>query len=132
MESFIRKGGSLSRYCMEIDLKNISHWMQLSQPPRKKMEWTEFNGKIPPHMSCEISHNQHKNYYHNIEEHLNNLSNGDRPPIHVLSEEEYNRCIETDQLWKISWYPITPIGFNVVYAPTLQECFAKIENGKWV
>lgn len=91
------------------------------------MEWIKFEGKIPSHMSCEITHNEHKNYYNTIKEYLDSLKNGERPPLNELSDEEYHRCIKTDELWQIRWHPITPISSNVVYAPTLEECFKKIE-----
>lgn len=87
--------------------------------------------KIPNHMSLSIEHNQHKNYYDNAKEHLDNMFNGERVSLKELSEEEYQRCIETDEIWEIRWYPRTTISFNFVVAPTLEECMKKIENGKW-
>lgn len=95
------------------------------------MEWTKFEGKIPNHMSCEITHNEHKNYYESIETYIDHLCNGEKPHQSELSDEEYRRCIEMDEIWQIRWYPITPISFHIVYAPTLEECFSKIANDKW-
>lgn len=92
------------------------------------MPYTVIRGVIPSHMSCEITHNEHKNYYRSLKEHLENLWNGERPSLDELTNEEYQRCIDTDQFWEIRWYPSTPISFFVVYAPTIEECFYKMEH----
>lgn len=72
--------------------------------------------KLPPHEAAAfIKHNEHKNYYQPIEEFVAEEHG------HWSSDEAKARAIATNEIWIIQWYPITPIGFCVVCAPTLQE-----------
>jgi hypothetical protein len=43
-----------------------------------------------------------------------------------LTDEEYRECLKNDEIWEIQWYPTTPISFNYVCAPTLQEALDKM------
>ena len=84
--------------------------------------------KILEHMSMSIEHNDHKNCYENIVEYINQ-----KPMLRrkELSDEEYERCIKNDEIWEIRWYPITPISFHFVCAPTWEECIKKIVSNDW-
>lgn len=88
----------------------------------------KISGKIPEHISMRIIHNDHNICSEKVSDYINNLINGERPTLDELSEEEYLRCIETDEFWQVRWYPITPISFYEVYASTLEECFMKIQQ----
>ena len=82
--------------------------------------------KFPHHMSLSIEHNQHKNYYEKLEDYLKN--DGGLPRSKHLTSEEYKKCIETDELWEIQFYPISPISFHYIAAPTLYEALDKMKN----
>ena len=91
----------------------------------------EFIIKLPAHLTLSIEHNNHKKYYQDLKEYINNLKNAERPPLNELSEEEYKKCIELDEFWQITWYPRTPIGFHVVYGSTLTECILQITSKEY-
>lgn len=37
-----------------------------------------------------------------------------------VSEDEKQKAIETDSVWSIHWYPLSPVGFQCVLASTLE------------
>lgn len=84
--------------------------------------------KLPKHISLSIEHNNHKNDYEKLSNYINTLLNGKRPDLDELTEEEYKKCIETDEFWEVRWYPITPISFYIVYGSTLEYCLKQIEK----
>lgn len=81
------------------------------------------NFEFPKHLSLSIEHNRHKGYCEKLSDYLKR-DGMDR--IKELSEEEYKRCIETDELWECQLYPDTPMSFYYFCAPTLQECLEKM------
>lgn len=75
--------------------------------------------KLPPHKcGLFLTHNEHRDYY--------------EPVTKWIAEHEYDwpsdeakaRALATDEVWVLQWYPETPIGFNLVAAPTLEELLA--------
>ena len=58
-----------------------------------------------------LEHNAHKDVYETIEEFYD--------PGAFVSEKERLKAVETNSVWKLQWYPDTPIGFYVVCASTL-------------
>lgn len=76
---------------------------------------------LPPHKcGLFLSHNEHKDYYESAEEWL--IERSVQPAWE--SEEHRRRAIESDEIWVLQWYPETPVGFNIVAAPTLEELLA--------
>jgi hypothetical protein len=74
---------------------------------------------LPKHCcSLTIEHNPHKNYYESIPEYVSGPNNFSS---HFKNDEAYDRCIDTNELWVMQWYPDTPVGFIAVCAPTLNE-----------
>lgn len=74
--------------------------------------------KFPKHKcGLYLSHNQHKDLYetalHRIE--YSNLDVDD-----FISKEDMQKCINTDELWELQWYPDTPIVFYRVAGSTLE------------
>jgi hypothetical protein len=84
---------------------------------------------LPRHISFSLYHNPHVGYYDTVAEHLN------RHEYLIFewpSEEAKKRAIETNELWEAHWYPDTPIGFHIAYAPTLEDLLAFInEEGRY-
>ena len=67
-----------------------------------------------------LDHNVHKGYYEPISEHVQQ----DYMKDAFKDEAAKARTVETDEVWTLQWYPNTPIGFNKVAAPTLEEVLA--------
>jgi len=78
---------------------------------------------LPAHKaSLSITHNQHKDYYQSVEQLISDPDGyyrEDRFP-----EGELAKCIATDEIWTVHWYPDTPVGFCVVHASTLEDALA--------
>lgn len=81
-----------------------------------------------PKHACSLSleHNGHKGYYETVEDYIKGIEDHDLD-IDWSSETARARCIETNEVWELQWYPNTPIGFNLVMGPTLEEV---LEKGK--
>ena len=73
--------------------------------------------RLPQHIAMDIAHNQHKIYYETVEEYL---GRHDWAPDE-LSDDDRAAMIAADSVWEIQWYPNTPVGFNIVYAATLER-----------
>ena len=74
--------------------------------------------KLPDHeCGLFLTHNEHKNYYENIINYMND--NAGR--IDYKNEESKQKCVNTDSLWVLQWYPDTPIGCLCIGASTLEE-----------
>jgi hypothetical protein len=65
-----------------------------------------------------LTHNQHKDYYETVEEHINEYANMSKNDF--VSPEDYQRCVDTNELWELQWYPDTPIGFHKVLGSSLE------------
>jgi hypothetical protein len=73
--------------------------------------------KLPYHdAALYLQHNEHKNMYEEASQWI-----ADNDMYDWENEEAKQRAIETDSIWTIQWYPNTPVGFNAVAAPTLEE-----------
>lgn len=86
-----------------------------------------FENNLPDYeISLSISHNKYKNYYDTVERGLEDaLRCGD-----LTSELERQRILDTGELWEISWYPNTPVGFISLIASNLTTLFAYINENK--
>jgi hypothetical protein len=58
-----------------------------------------------------LEHNTHKDVYETIEEHYD--------PRYFVSDEEWTKAVELNSVWRLQWYPNTPVVFYVVCASTL-------------
>lgn len=77
----------------------------------KILELPEHEGELS------ITHNGHKSNYETVENYLEWLKADDED----ISPEERKKAIETKELWECQWYPNTPVGFNKVYASSLEK-----------
>ena len=73
--------------------------------------------KFPKHeASMSLNHNEHKACYDPIAAYISEL------PFHEWATPTSKaRCIETDEIWELQWYPNTPVGFCTMYGATLEE-----------
>jgi hypothetical protein len=58
-----------------------------------------------------LEHNAHKDVYETLEEFYD--------PGDFVSEKEWLKAVKENSVWKLQWYPDTPIGFYIVCASTL-------------
>lgn len=80
--------------------------------------------KLPSHKAgLYLTHNQHKDYYETVEEHVNEYMNMSKDDF--VSLEDYQKCVDTDELWELQWYPETPIGFHKVNGSSLEIVLQK-------
>jgi len=71
-----------------------------------------------------ITHNDHTTSYQTVAESLAEGFEWGPKPDDFESPEHMQRCIDTNELWEIQWYPDTPVGFCKVYGPTFEETLA--------
>lgn len=76
--------------------------------------------KLPRHKaSLTLLHNDHKDFYSTVKQYIDS----EHPALdkdYFVSEEDIQKCIDTDELWSLQWYPDTPIGFYKVCGSTLE------------
>lgn len=65
----------------------------------------------------QITHNEHKTYYQTV---LGQAEHEDADVCDWVSEEEWAKAIESNEMWEILWYPYTPVGSRRIKASTLQ------------
>lgn len=74
---------------------------------------------LPSHKaSLSIEHNKHLDYYRTAEEEILTGSSYYHPDD--FPEGELEKCIATNELWTLHWYPDTPVGFCLIHASTLE------------
>ena len=84
---------------------------------------------LPKHeASLHITHNLHKDYYQTVEEYLAQGSKYEEELYDEdewLSPEDRQKCIDTNDLWELQWYPRTPVGFCLLYGSDIDELLKK-------
>lgn len=82
---------------------------------------------FPDHKcSLTLTHNQHKDYYQSV---ISYLSDREIPLDDWVSEEQWEKAIETDSMWELQWYPDTPIGFIRLFACDLDVLLEECHKG---
>lgn len=79
--------------------------------------------KLPRHVSIHIEHDDHKSVYEKLSTWMDDRHRK-VTARDFASIEAMQRAIDADSCWSVQWYPDTPIGFYIVYAPTLEEALA--------
>jgi len=90
--------------------------------------------QFPEHKaSLHLTHNEHKSVYQTVEQSLNDRKDW-YEDVNWATETSRQKCIETNELWELQWYPRTPIGSITVCGATLEEVleFANSEDDKKV
>ena len=72
-----------------------------------------------------LEHNAHKDVYESVEEYTDHWD-GD-----WISDEERAKAIETNEVWRLQWYPNTPVGFYVVMASGLEAIIGHLKTEKF-
>ena len=76
--------------------------------------------QFPEHKAgLTLHHNDHKSVYDTAEDWI-----AENDWCDWEDDAAKQRAIDTDSIWTLRWYPNTPVGFNAVAAPTLEELFA--------
>ena len=77
---------------------------------------------LPKHKcSLYLTHNEHKSCYESVTDYY---IRGEE----FVSPEEYQKCVDTDNVWSLQWYPDTPVSFFVIRAASLESIEAKIKE----
>lgn len=75
---------------------------------------------LPKHeCSLSINHNCCRDYYQTVEQWVDQDDGCIKPEW--KDEASKQQAIDTNEIWTMQWYPITPIGNHYVAAPTLEE-----------
>jgi len=74
--------------------------------------------KFPEHKcGLYLSHNPHRDVYEKPEDFYR--------AEFSISPEDWQKCIDTDDVWDLQWYPDTPIGFYLVIGSSLELVMAE-------
>ncbi len=65
--------------------------------------------------------NEHRNYYESVKERLENFDDEIEPTLR-------EGMILADTMYRLQFYPDTPVGFYVVYGLTLEACLQRAEK----
>ena len=76
---------------------------------------------FPPCYNFSLDFNNHKSYYMSLEDYLDEYREQKD-----ITPEERKKCIETDTLWEIQLYPLTPISFIYVASSTFEGALIEI------
>ena len=71
-----------------------------------------------------LTHNEHKDFYESAEEWIADRQFEDD----FVSPEEMQKAIQEDSIWRLQWYPETPVGFYSVAAASLEAIEAAIRE----
>jgi len=81
---------------------------------------------LPQHKcGLHIEHNGHKDVYESVEMYTEIYKDED-----WISLEEKQKAIDEDELWRLQWYPDTPIGFHILLASSFEAIIEHLrKNG---
>lgn len=83
--------------------------------------------KLPKHISMSININPHFLEYKTSSEWLNEMDKNECC-YNYIDEEDKQKCISTNQLVSVVWYPCTPIGHIEVIGSSLEKILLYIEQ----
>jgi hypothetical protein len=71
---------------------------------------------LPKHKcALYITHNEHLSVYETVAQELEHFE-GQWLADDWAAEGEREKAIETNELWKLQWYPSSPVGFSIILA----------------
>ena len=83
------------------------------------------NCNIPEHYSITIDHNVHKKFYDTVEYMLDNSKRDEldstEDMYEFISEEDKQKCIDTNDMWTVTLYPKNAVGFYSVAGSNINE-----------
>lgn len=83
---------------------------------------------LPEHKGeLSIEHNGHKSNYETVENYIEWRKFDDED---FANSNSRKKCIETDSIWVLQYYPNTPVGFNVIVGSSLSDIIDSITEGK--
>lgn len=77
--------------------------------------------EFPSHISMCIEHNPHKPLHTSVKDWISEIKDADFFDLEIM--------IDTDEIWDISWYPYTTIGYCRALGPTLERTLTLINSG---
>lgn len=78
--------------------------------------------KLPRHMSLTIEHNPHRTMYESMDRFLQVYT----PDF--ADDVDRQKCIESNEIWLMTWRPDTPVGLCSVAASTFDGLMAMVEE----
>lgn len=74
-----------------------------------------------------LTHNQHKDYYQNVDEWImDSLDIGS--DYNWVSPEQKEKAIREDSVWVLQWYPHTPVSFYRICSADLDILLQKAQE----
>lgn len=75
--------------------------------------------------SVSIDFNPHKIYYDKIEDYIDiNIDAEDKEKY----KDTIKRCIESNNIWCLRYYPFTAIGFNEIFSDTFEGLMEELKK----
>jgi hypothetical protein len=75
--------------------------------------------KFPEHKcGLHLAHNVHRDVYESVEGYYPDAED-------FVSPEDWQKCIDTDDVWELQWYPDTPIGYHRVVGSSIELVMAE-------
>lgn len=86
--------------------------------------------KLPEHSyELVLTHNEHKDRHITIHEIFEIYKSCDRRDM--VDKTAKKRCMETDEVWELKWYPKTLSGYYMLIGPTLEEVLVAANSDKY-
>ena len=76
--------------------------------------------------SLHLTHNDHLSVYETAKDWIEERERSGA--VDFVAEGERQRCIDTNEVWHLQWYPNTPVGFCDVAAATLGALLAWVKE----
>jgi hypothetical protein len=73
-------------------------------------------------------HNPNRDHDETVAEYIDRQY-GREFPYRFKDVESRQRCVDTDQIWVLSWYPKSPAGFIAIAAPTFYDLLVFVGSG---
>ncbi len=87
---------------------------------RDGMERPKVSMLLPKHAaSLHLMHNDHKSVYETAAQWIEDRESTGGGSLDYVAAGEKERCIATDSIWHLQWYPNTPVAFCDVVSSTL-------------
>jgi hypothetical protein len=71
-----------------------------------------------------LQHNDHLNVYETARQWIEDFEDLHPGMLEWSSADARQRCIDTNEIWHLHWYPSSPVGFDTMTGPTCEEVLA--------
>lgn len=78
--------------------------------------------------SLTLTHNAHKDSYQTVKEWWSDRVACGATFDNWVSEDQFYRALETDEVWELNWHPETPVGTCVLMACDMSVLFSTLQR----